>query len=83
MINIETININIEKCPKPPYCEVPEEEWRNALLGAQESLSNTDIENWDTDRLWETIYFCATYFCKGMMYAETQPKRACYNWPIY
>jgi len=69
-INIELINENVEKAKKPKFCSVDEFEWRNALLGAQEALSNTDLDGYDTEKLWSTIYFCAVYFCKGMINAE-------------
>lgn len=83
MIDIKEINKNVENCPKPEFCEVPEVEWRNALLGAQESLSNADLEKFDTETYWSLIWNSALYFCKGMMYEQTKPKRQPYNWPIY
>lgn len=83
-IDIKKINENIEKCGKPPYCEVDEQDWRNALMGAQEAFSNTDIDEWNTEQYWEHIYFAAVYFCKGMMHAEIKAGlREETNYPTY
>lgn len=69
-IDFEKIDKFIKKVPKPSYCQVDEVEWRNALSGAREALSNTDIDGFTTDTLWGLIFFSAVYFCKGMMWAE-------------
>jgi hypothetical protein len=71
-IEFKKIDEFIEKAPKPAYCLVNEEEWRNALLGAREALSNCDLDGYTTDTLWSAIFLSGTYFCKGMMWAETK-----------
>ncbi len=71
-INYNKIDEFIAVVPKPGFCDVEEEEWRNALLGVRESLSNADDLGFTTDTLWSAIYLSAMYFCKGMIWAETK-----------
>ena len=71
-IDGDKINHYVLNSPRPAYCEVSDDEWRDALLGAQEALSNGDLDGLDTDGYWTHIWLSAVYFCKGMMWAETK-----------
>ncbi len=71
-VDYKKIDEFIEKVPKPSYCMVDEDEWRNALLGCREAMSNVDDDSFTTDSLWSAIFLAATYFCKGMMWSEVK-----------
>lgn len=71
-IDFKKINGFIEKNPKPAFCMVDEVEWRNALSGAMECLSEGSLEAFNTETFWSMIWTSAVYFCKGIMWAETK-----------